>query len=189
MARKLQSAAQTIDGAATAPQAEPDDGAADLSVMLPDLTFTLDGREVTVREYRFVGGLEARAKGKPLIDALAEMMRSRAALDATVEDYMDLLVLHRDLVRELMAMSIVGADADWIGSLDGPDGETLLLNWWGVCGRFFVRIAMRKVLAETQRDLAKMAKTASAGRTSSASSPPPTTASPPSSNATTPSVN
>lgn len=189
MARKLQSAPQSIDAGDEPPQA--DDGVADLSVMLPDVTLTLAGRAVTVREYRFVDGLEARAKGKPLIDDLVEMMRSRAALDATVEDYVDLLVRHRNLVRELMATSIEGADADWIDSL-GADGETLLLTWWGVCGRFFVRVAMRRILAEVQRDLgrtAKATKAASAGQTSSASSPPPTTASPPSLNATTPSVN
>src|SRR5699024_8763762 len=94
------------------------------------------------------------------------------AVEATTEDYLDLLAKHDELVRELMLDSIEGIDADWLESLNDADGEQLLLAWWGVSGRFFVR----RVLARMREKLTQqLLQAASAGATSSPSSSAPVT--------------
>ncbi|HET7300228.1 MAG TPA: DUF6631 family protein [Oleiagrimonas sp.] len=153
------------------PAAEPD--ISDLAIIHPDMTLPIAGRSVTVREYRFTNGMRARAKGAPLIADLERLVASPEVAEATTEDYLDLLATHADLVRELMLDSVEGIDADWMDSLDDADGTELLLAWWGVCGRFFIR----RVLAKMREQIAKQfLQAASAGATSSDASSTPATA-------------
>lgn len=162
-----------------------DGGHDDLEIMYPDVTLSIAGREITVREYRFLDGLRARAKGKALIDALEPMISSGAAVEAGVEDYVDMLAVHHDVVVDLMADSVSGADRDWIDSLDMEDGLVLMHAWWGVCGRFFIRV----VAARLRDRLMAKARRASAGQTSSTSSVEPDTVAPTNSATGTPGAN
>lgn len=177
--------ARKIDPNAKA-AAKPQEGADDLDVLSPDIELELAGRTVTVREYRFIGGLRARAKAKPLIDDLEKFVANGNAVEAGVEDYVELLATHDALVRELMLDSIDGADADFIDGLSETDGEALLLTWWGVCGRFFVRVVAARL---RDRLLAQARRAVSAGPTSSQPSALPDTAPPANSQPATPSVN
>ncbi|HEY4145167.1 DUF6631 family protein [Pinirhizobacter sp.] len=136
MARKVTPPA-TKQKAKPAPAvAPPDDGANDAAILHPDLTFTLGGRELTVREYSFVAGLRVRAKAKYLVQDLHQQIVTGEAL---TEDVINVLAVHSDLVRELVIEATVGADGDWYDSLDEPTGTQLLLTWWSVCGPFFIR--------------------------------------------------
>lgn len=157
----------------------------DLAILYPDVTLEIAGRTLTVREYRFIDGLRVRAKGKPLADDLQGMIDGGAVADATVEDYLDMLARHDVLVRQLIVDSIEGVDADWIEALDEDDGRMLMVTWWGVCGRFFVRNAIRKA---AERALAAVARQ-QVGSTSSPRSQPVAMAPATNSSATTPSVN
>lgn len=179
MARKLDPHAKA--------QPKHDPGVEDLNVLLPDVPLELAGRKLTVREYRFIDGLRVRLKAKPLIDDLETLAKDGAAADAGIEDYIDLMAKHDVLVRELMAESIDGADADFIDGLSADDGYALLITWWGVAGRFFVRVVAGRLRDRLLVELRRNA--GSAGPTSSASSPLPDTAPLASSATATPSVN
>lgn len=151
----------------------------DLAIMHPDVTLTIDGREVTVREYRFIDGMRARAKGKPIIDELQAMMESGALANAVVEDYLGVLARHAEITRDLMLDAVDGADADWLDALSENDGFALQVQWWGVCGRFFARIIMRRAAERMMEEVRR------AGLTSSASSPRQATGTPTSSSTDT----
>lgn len=168
------------------PQPQAPAGADDLAVLLPDVPIELAGRKLTVREYRFMQGMQVRAKAKPLIDDLAAFVATGNA-DAGLEDYVELLAKHAELVRELMVESVEGADAAFIDGLNEGDGETLLMTWWGVCGRFFVQVVAARLRDRLLAQLRRNA--ASAGPTSSARSPLPDMAAFAASVPTTPSVN
>lgn len=179
MARKLDSNAKPASVA-------KDAGLDDLNVLAPDVTLELGGRSITVREYRFMQGLAVRVSAKPLIDDVEAFVADGEATDAGIEDYVELLAKHAALVRTLMADSIEGADAAWIDTLNDVDGQLLLLTWWGVCGRFFVRVVAARL---RDRLLAKVRRAASAGPTSMPNSPQPDTAMPQNLETVTPSVN
>lgn len=163
----------------------PEPTVSDMAVMHPDIELTLAGREVTVREYRFLDGMRARVKAKALIDELETYVADGSAAEAGVEDYVELLARHSDLVRELMLDSIDGADAAWLDALPNDAGTELLLTWWGVCGRFFVQVVAARL---RDRLLATARRAAFAGPTSSPTSALPATATPSPSSATTPSA-
>lgn len=169
------------------PQPKPDASAEDLNVLMPDVPIEISGRSLVVREYSFIAGLHARAKARPFIDDLESMVKDGAAADAGIEDYIDLMAKHDVLVRELMADSIDGADADFIDGLNAADGYALMATWWGVAGRFFVRVVAGRL---RDRLFAELRRTAAlAGPTSSTPSPLPDTVPPASSATATPSVN
>lgn len=153
----------------------PDKGADDLSVMYPDVTVTIAGREITVREYRFEEGLRIRALMRPFTADLDRLFTDGEAL---VEDVADLTGEHIDLVRQAIAQS-AGVEPEWIAGLNDADGDLLLNVWWGVCGSFFIRQVVRRAAERARR-------AAFAGATLSTSSPAPTTAAPTSSAGNTP---
>lgn len=154
------------------PAPKPDARANDLNTIFPDVPIEIAGRKLTVREYRFTDGMRARTKGAPLIRDLEDMVKDGAAVDAGIEDYIDVLAKHDALTRELMAESIDGADADFIDGLSADDGYALLIAWWGVAGRFFVRVVAGRL---RDRMLTELRRAASAGPTSSTPSPAPDT--------------
>jgi hypothetical protein len=162
-----------------APKPKAEEGGNDLAVLHPDVTCEIGDRTVTVREYRFIDGMRARAIGQPLIDELQAMRDGGRLQDAVLEDYIDMLARHPDVTRTLILDSVEGADADWIDSLSEGDGFSLVAQWWGVCGRFFARILVRRAAERVLHQARR------AGATSSASSPREASASPPSSSATT----
>lgn len=157
------------------PDTRPDTGRDDLAVLHPDGTLKIAGRDVTIREYRFVPGMAVRIKAKPLSHALAGQIKSGSAL---TEDIIDVLAAHDALVRELILDAIEGAGEDpqraewaaWIGKLGDADGEQLLLLWWSVCGPFFLRQAVRRIgqQIQLQAELARLA-----GPIPTHASPPP----------------
>lgn len=169
MARKLKSQA-----AATPPDAaeSTDNPLEDLFVMAPDLPIEVGGRKLTVQEYRFFTQEQrARVLGKALIADLQKMVGDGEAKDAGIERYLDLLAEHQPAVQALMSMSIEGADAEFINSLNPDDGEQLQLAWWSVTGRFFWRTVVKRL---RDRTLTNIRRKALGGSTSSSPSAAPT---------------
>lgn len=149
-----------------------DDPAKDLYVAMPDVPITVGARDLVVREPSFAADLILRAQGKPLIDDLMKMVDSGASQEAGVEDYLDLLAKHADLVRELMADTIDDCDADFLDSLSGIDGQRLQTVWWTVVGRFFWRSVVGRLRDRTVLEMRRKAEQAKrAGGTSSTPSP------------------
>jgi hypothetical protein len=161
-------------------------GADDLAVLNPDVSFTVAGRKVTVREYGFIEGLQLRPLMAPFVADLGRILGGEG--ECLVEDVLDALGQHIDLVRHAMARSISAADATeeqiaeadkWLASLGDAAGDVVIKTWWGVCGFFFVRQVV-------SRSGERARHKAFAGATSTPTSSPAATAPPPSSGATPP---
>lgn len=160
-------------------------GTDDLAVLNPDVTFTIAGRKVTVREYGFIEGLQLRQVVAPFVADLGKILADGECL---VEDVLDALGKHVDLVQHAIARSISTPDATeeqvdeaaaWVAGLRDVDGDVVIKTWWGVCGFFFVRQVV-------SRSGERARHKAYAGATSTPSSSPGATAPPPSSDATPP---
>lgn len=178
---------------AEAKPAAPDIGTDDLSILHPDLTLTIAGRTITLREYRFDDTLRIRLEAKAMIadlqDAMTPANGEELHMPLISEDVLDVLAKHRETLRKLIAESIGDSDTAWVDSLSGEDGETLLMGWYGVCGPFFVRAVARRIgQALVVRD-ALARRTGSAGPTSLNGSRRPGMGGSTSSAAGTPSVN
>lgn len=136
----------------------PEEGRDDLGILHPELTLTVAGREITVREYGLVEGLRLRATLKPFTADLQAIFDRGEAL---VEDVMDVIATHFPLLRSAIAQS-ANVELDWIDGLGDADGDLLLNAWWGVCGPFFFRQVLR-------RKVERMRHQALAGQTSTPS--------------------
>ncbi|MGO4699802.1 DUF6631 family protein [Dyella sp. 2RAB6] len=152
-------------------KAPPKSGADDLSVLHPDMTVSIAGQSVTVREYGLLEGLIVRGYMRPFTADLERMLSTGS--EVLTEDVMDAIGLHAHLVHRALAQSIAVAgneasetDMQWIGQLKDLDGDRLLNTWWGVNGLFFLRQATRRVAERARRQ-------ALDGATSTLSSPPP----------------
>lgn len=157
-------------------------GAEDLNVLFPELTVSIAGESITVREYGFIDGLRVRALMAPFVAELDAMIMTAPL----VEEIIDLLGRYIDATQQAVAIS-VSRDPAWVAALKPADGEELLFTWWAVCGPFFLRQVVRR---QRERYLRKHGAAASApdGPTSSPLSSVPDTAPPPTS-ADTPSAN
>jgi hypothetical protein len=156
--------------------ARPDEGRDDLAIIHPEITRTIAGRAITLREYGFVDGLRLRAHTQPFVLALEALFQTT---DGLTDDVMAVVGEHYDLVRAAIAQS-AGVEVEWIEGLRGDDAELLLITWWEVCGPFFVRQLLRR-LNERARRLQRLG-----GAASSQSSPALDSAPPASSDATPP---
>ena len=140
--------AQKIDPATEdAPAAKAAAGADDLQILMPDADLTIAGETITVREYRFFDGLVIVKQAAPFIDDLYNLLGREGAAPPSFDDIEMLVATHRDLVKEMVALS-VARTAEWVGALSDTDGDALLLTWWEVNTRFFIRRVMRRALKE-----------------------------------------
>lgn len=136
-------------------QAPPQSGADDLSTLHPDASITVGGRDVLIREYGFIEGMRVRAFMKPFT---ADLDRLFGASDVLVDEVMEVVGEHIDIVKKAIAQSIAapGRDASpedvaWLGTLNDQDGDRLLITWWGVNGLFFVRSIVRRAAERARR--------------------------------------
>lgn len=150
----------------------------DLTVMHPDVTIAIGGRDVKVHEYRFIDGLRIRAASHGLVrDLQATIERAELLTD----DVMDVLAKHESVVRGLIAAA-ADVEPEFIDSLSAADGDKLMTTWWMVNGPFFVRQIIRRM-----QEAAAVKQTID-GLTSSLASAGPGTASRPNSVSSTPTV-
>lgn len=147
--------------------ARPDEGRDDLAIIHPEITRTIAGRTITLREYGFIDGLRLRARTQPFVLALEVLFQTS---DGLTDDVMAVVGEHYDLVREAIAQS-AGVELDWIEALRGDDAELLLITWWEVCGPFFVHQILRR-LNERARRLQRLAGASSSPSSSGPASEP-----------------
>lgn len=143
----------------------PEEGRDDVSVMHPDITLTIAGCEIMVREYGFVEGLAVRRYMKPFTDALEQSFgRGEAMLD----DILDLVADHWEIVQRAIAAS-AQVEVDWIGQLNDRDGDLLMQGWWNACGPFFIRRIVRRAVERIEA--ARLARPVGPTSTSNSSVP------------------
>lgn len=113
-----------------------------LVALHPDMTITVAGRAVTVREYGFFEGLEVAARCPGFIASIAGMVNADNLSYARVRR---LFGLHREEVIHAAATA-ANVEAEWVAGLQGADAEVFMSTWFGVTGGFFVREAVQEVV-------------------------------------------
>lgn len=124
-----------------------DKAAEELDTLHPERTVVLAGRSVTVHEYGFVEGVRLRLVAKPFTDGLFALIKGKDV--PHYEAVLDIIAEHLDLVLELVAQS-ADIKVDLIKQMSGPDGELLMMMWWGVNGSFFMRAALQRLRVEQE---------------------------------------
>ena len=136
----------TPDTSAAASAAE------DLSVLFPDQTIELMGKNVTVIEYRFIQWLKLKAKCSDLIEIFAEFLKAK---EVDLNDILECFEDHFDLIQDLI-VEATSLPQDFLEQLGDEDMQALLLTWWSVNKHFFLRSADRllRKKQKTQSDIA-----------------------------------
>lgn len=159
--------ARKIDQRAIAPAAESNSAADQLAVLNPDITLTIAGREITIREYSFFDGLEVAHRASAFIADMHDTCRDG---ELRFDRIRRLFGKHRDVVVSIAAQA-AGVEPDWIAGLDRTDAEVFMSTWFGVTSGFFVHEVVMEMREERQRQAMS-----STGSTSSPTSPPPASA-------------
>lgn len=157
MARRLPK-----EGDTKAPSSAAHKAADDLSVLKPDITLPIAGREVTFREYGFFDGLEAAHRAQGFIEAMAATI---ADGELRYDRVRRLFGVHQDSVVAIAAVS-AGVEPEWIRALKSADAEVFMSTWFAVNAGFFVHEAVVSLRERGQG-------VRPAGRMSSPASPAP----------------
>lgn len=157
--------ARKVETKAAAPTAEPSSAVDDLAVLKPEVTLTVAGRKVTVREYGFWEGLEVAHRGAAFIADMLAMCADGTLRYAAVRR---LFGVHQEIVQEIAAQA-ADVEREWVAGLKGAEAERFLSTWFTVNASFFVREAAVEV-EETQYRAA-MARKRAASQSSSSVSP------------------
>lgn len=128
--------------------AQGDTEGADLDVLHPERALTVGGRAVTVREYSFIEGLRIQQRVRPIVAGLEAAAEGG---DVSMDVLDELVARHTDDVLALVAQAC-DQPVEWVRGLSDEDGQALLLAWWGVCSRFFIRrLVMRRAWQAAQQ--------------------------------------
>ncbi|MBH1476314.1 DUF6631 family protein [Stenotrophomonas forensis] len=144
----------------------------ELSILHPERTFTLAGREVTMREYGHIEGLRLLAWAKPFADDLYAQI-ARGSHAPSVASMAALLSTHADLVRDMVAQA-ASVESAWVEGLGDVEGDLLVMSWWEVNAGFFIRRLLARAAAEKleARQRAGAAYTTSSSQQGTAAPPP-----------------
>lgn len=160
MARKLEPRASAANDDSTP------DGVESLAELQPNITTTIAGHEVTIREYGFFEGLEVAHHAAPLIADMRDLLEKN---DFRYGSVRRLFGVHRAIVIPMVAKS-ADVDPEWVASLGADDAEILMSAWFGVNAGFFGREAV--VDARDKLAVAAASQIASSGTAFSPASPP-----------------
>lgn len=128
----------------------PEPGAEDLAILHPDQTLTIAGRELTVREYRFVEGLRLQPLFAPFLDDLYASLQDGERVPE-LHHLVQIMGQHQVQIMELVAIS-AQVEAGWIEQLTDDDGMQLLYTWWAVNAGFFMRRIGSRLLLKRQEE-------------------------------------
>lgn len=136
-------------------------GADDLQVLHPNLTATIAGRSITVREYGFIEGLGLRSLAQPLLDGLHAKVTSGQVPE--LEEIILVLGQNAQAVQQLVAIA-ADVEPEWVAGLNQREGHQLLMLWWTANGPFYISSVFDRILAVA------VANRVRAGQTSTQSS-------------------
>lgn len=135
-------------GVIKAPEAPAAEGANDLQVLHPNLVAILNGREVTVREYGFVEGLQLQPLLQPFLDGLYELAKANSI--PALEHIVGLIGHHTEAIMEAVAIAADVELAELQALKSQLEGRALLMKWWTANGPFFYRCVLDRIMAEKQ---------------------------------------
>ncbi|WP_419740924.1 DUF6631 family protein [Ruegeria sp.] len=124
----------------TAEPGTPDPRQCEAAVLLPDMELVLQDPEtgaevsVTVREFRFMDGLNVQARARGLIEDLASLLGEPEGM--TPARVAEVLGTHADLWADICAIS-TGRETGWIAALREPWAGMLTMAVWQVNTDFF----------------------------------------------------
>ena len=117
--------------------------AEDMAVLFPDVDVAVrdpdSGERVplTVREFRFLEGLQISAAVRPLIESIGAAV-SEDETEIDIGMIHEAMTEHANIWVECTARA-TGRDAEWIGRLSDGDGQALSAAMWSANGSFFGR--------------------------------------------------
>lgn len=164
MASRVEKRRQTA--AAPKGAAAASSGADDLQILQPDRQIEIAGETVTVREYRFVEGLELLARAQDFLRELYGLFRT-GEVSPSVDDIGALLGRYSEITVDMIAQA-TGKPKEWVRSLRPADGDLLMVTWWTVNSGFFIQRVMRQAMQE------RLASRSDGAAHTTSSSPPAT---------------
>lgn len=136
--------------------------AEDLNVLFPDVSITVAGQQVVVREYPFMQWLELRVDCGELIESLAELISQKDEVET--DELLEFFENHFQEIKVLILESIAG-DAQFLSQLNDVEMQNLIFTWWRVNKHFFLRSAFRLVRTKIQRQSAGLASSIASSAT------------------------
>lgn len=137
----------------------------DMELLFSDRELRVAKEQVTVKEFRYLEGLQAAALARPIIGAMRDAFVTGGE-EVSIEALDTVIGEHYGVWLELVSMA-TGKPVEWLSALSDRDGTQLSLAFWEANGPFFMR---RLVLAEAVR--AQAMENPSRSPSSSASSSP-----------------
>lgn len=145
------------------PAAEDPSAADGLAALNPDVTLTLAGRAITMREYGFFEGLDVAHRAAGFIADMHAMCAGGALRYSLIRR---LFGVHQDVVVAIAAQA-ADVEPEWLRGLGAADAEVFMSSWFAVNSSFFVHEVVVEMREERHR------ASTSTGSTSSPVSPPP----------------
>lgn len=140
----------------------------EVDVLFPDIEVTVrdpdtgESVTLTVREFRFLEGLKAQVRARPLIEALAGVEHT----DDEIRDahaIMDVLADHAEAWCALIALAS-DRTADWVAGLSDADGNALGRAMWEANKAFLsLRVAEAALSRRPDESRSRKSSTPSSG--------------------------
>ncbi len=130
------------------------DPAAELEILFPDVEITVRDPDtghpvdLTVREFRFLEGLEARSIARPIIEALADVVGSSTDLEFALVDAA--LAENAEAWIALVSRAC-GMKPEWIARMRDVDGDALAEAMWSANRDFLLRRVVTEVAARREK--------------------------------------
>lgn len=132
-----------------------------VEVLAPDLSITIAGREITMREPSWLEAIELEARLAPVIEDLRKMTDGADAdADVFLQATLQITLTHTELLLDVIAR-LAGVTREWMETLSDTEGQTLMLLFWKVNAHFFGRrlgLARRLAAKSAAQDGAKSAQ-------------------------------
>lgn len=127
-----------------------------LDILFPDKTVTIADKTLTIRELRFGEQLQYTHLLQPITKRF-EQVDLNSNPEDEANNVLDILAFEYENVMQLMAIC-TRQSIQWIKSLTPEQGEDLMLYWWAINSRFFIRRLMRKGIIRATQAAAKITK-------------------------------
>lgn len=121
------------------------EGKDDTSIMYPpEISVTVNGEKIVLREYSWVEELELRRYSQAFITDLVALI---GGSDLTIAAIESLVSKHIQAVQQLIAAS-ADRTVEWVRKLSKEDGRAVYSAWWAANGPFIVSCATECVRSD-----------------------------------------
>lgn len=113
-----------------------------VDILAPEITLTIAGREVRMREPTWVESLDLEPVLEPCVTFMREQLDGTEITPDASDEFLKLLLhMMRAHKTEMVAVMAFCGDVEpaWVEALNDADGRTFMLLYWRVNWHFFVR--------------------------------------------------